>query len=357
MALVDAYGPINMIEPDLNWFLRNETGADFLPGSFLRPAGSAVREDTLYLFASDGFTDRALVLGGYGFLYDGFSLYDGIVQSVAEVDTRTNTIVWRAEDVSLRASAVYRAVETLSPADDANVFAAALNGADEITLEAPGSTAFGSTGADVVRIYGDGALVYGQDGNDYFVRAASGNWIDGGRDYDTVEYLGPRSSIRVDLASDGRVYVAAGTATDTLVSIERVQTTDGAYLYGLAEPFARAAYLLYGGAFDRTPDEGGFLFWTNQLARGATVDGVAAAFIASPEFASLYGTRVSDERFVDLLYQNVLGRGGDAQGVAYWDDYLASGRGDRADVLANFTLLPEFGQRVAPDIVDGYWVV
>src|SRR5690606_20833944 len=101
-----------------------------------------------------------------------------------------------------------------------------------------------------------------------------------------------------------------------------------------------AAYRLYGGAFDRTPDEAGFLFWVDYLDAGSSLSDAAAGFIASAEFAALYGSSLSNPDFVAQLYLNVLGRPGEAAGVDFWNDYLAGG-GARADALVNFTQLAE----------------
>lgn len=357
MARVTAYEWLDMIDPDLNWFDRNAYAVDFFNDVYVRPAGGAIAEDVLYLYADDGFEDRVLVLGGYGFGYDGDFLYSGVVETLAEVDVASGALLWSAENLAVSAPAVASAVGSFGVGDDVDLFAAALAGGDVLTVEAPGSRLFGSSGDDLFELYASGSEVYGDSGNDWFVRAAGGHVFDGGFGIDTVEYLGPRFSIDVDLRADGVITVASGGAVDVLYDVERVQTTSGAYLFGLDGPQARAAYLLYGGAFDRTPDEGGFLFWTNALQGGLSVERAAAYFVSSPEFVQLYGTRLTDAEFVELLYQNVLGRSGDPQGEAFWNQYLATGQGDRADVLANFTQLPEFGTIVYEDVANGYWVV
>ena len=68
-------------------------------------------------------------------------------------------------------------------------------------------------------------------------------------------------------------------------------------------------------------------------------------------------TFISNGAFVDALYQNVLSRGGDAGGVAYWSQQLDNKLQDRSDVLVQFTQLPEFVGISAANITNGYWVV
>jgi serralysin len=120
---------------------------------------------------------------------------------------------------------------------------------------------------------------------------------------------------------------------------------------------APAAYRLYGGAFARTPDEVGFRFWASKLDEKASLRSVAAEFINSGEFIGRYGSSLSNAAFVDALYQNVLSRGADAGGVAYWNDVLNKQLTDRASVLVEFTQLPEFVGISAANISNGYWVV
>ena len=125
----------------------------------------------------------------------------------------------------------------------------------------------------------------------------------------------------------------------------------------MASANAPAAYRLYGGAFDRTPDETGFRFWASTLDKKVSLRDVATEFIKSTEFIGRYGATLSNSAFVDALYQNVLDRRGDSGGVAHWNRMLDNKQQDRADVLVQFTQLPEFVGISAADITNGYWVV
>lgn len=132
---------------------------------------------------------------------------------------------------------------------------------------------------------------------------------------------------------------------------------DGSLRFDLQSPNAPAAYCLYGGAFDRTPDEGGLLFWSAWLDGGRSLHDADSFFLSSPEFTALHGTNTSDAQFIDKLYLNVLDWPGEEGGEAFWTDNLADAVGDRADVLMHFTQLPEFASRTEQDVADGYWVV
>lgn len=193
---------------------------------------------------------------------------------------------------------------------------------------------------------------------DFIFTSGPGDMIfEGGPGNDMVVYDGTRSDVAVSLVADGQVrIVKADGGVDTLISIERALFDDGALLFDLDSSNAPAAYRLYGGAFDRTPDETGLRFWVDYLDNGRTLHDAAVGFIESPEFIGLYGTMLSDADYVDQLYLNVLGREGEQNGVSFWNDYLAK-TGDRADTLVHFTQLSEYVAISLADIESGFWVL
>jgi hypothetical protein len=173
---------------------------------------------------------------------------------------------------------------------------------------------------------------------------------------DIVQYQTTRSAASITL-NNGTITVSKTGGTDTLISIERIDFTDGDLVFDVTSANAPAAYRLYGGAFARTPDEGGFRFWTSTLDANVSLRDVATQFIGSGEFIGRYGASLSNAAFVDALYQNVLSRGGDAGGVAHWNRMLDNKFQDRSDILVQFTQLPEFVGISAANITNGYWVV
>lgn len=97
---------------------------------------------------------------------------------------------------------------------------------------------------------------------------------------------------------------------------------------------------LYGAVFGRGPDQAGFRYWTGLSVPTAEI---ANHFVGSPEFAVRYG-RLTDEQFVERVYQNVLGRPSDRAGMRYWSGLLQSGV-DRGTVMLGFSESPEFRLR------------
>lgn len=115
-------------------------------------------------------------------------------------------------------------------------------------------------------------------------------------------------------------------------------------------------YRLYQAAFDRMPDVPGLDAWSRGMADGLSLIEIASRFVASPEFAALYGEQPSDARFVELLYANVLGREPDAAGYQGWTDALSSGI-SRAQVLTGFSESLENQLNLVGIVQDGIWYV
>jgi hypothetical protein len=96
---------------------------------------------------------------------------------------------------------------------------------------------------------------------------------------------------------------------------------------------------LYKAHFRRSPDFGGLQFWAGRFRNGMTLNDISAEFARSDEFIRTYGS-LSNEAFVDLVYQNVLDRRADAGGRAFWigrlDDGFARGR-----MMVEFSESPE----------------
>lgn len=97
---------------------------------------------------------------------------------------------------------------------------------------------------------------------------------------------------------------------------------------------------LYRAVFGRIPDPGGFEFWINQYREGEPLLDIARGFAASDEFVDRFGAEPTDEALIDLLYRNVLDRAGDAGGVDFWLARRADGA-SIAELLVAFANSPE----------------
>lgn len=195
--------------------------------------------------------------------------------------------------------------------------------------------------------------VLGTAGNNFFTATAGHHKIDGGAGMDTVHYLGVRSGYTVTLDA-GSIVVSdkAGTVRDALVNVERVKFSD-VWLALDINGTAGKAFRLYQAAFDRAPDLAGLGYWIKMLDSGVTLDQVSAGFVASREFADMYGASPSDSHFVSLLYQHVLHRPAEGAGYDFWMNALHAGQAPRAEVLSAFSESAENQAQVIGSIQDG----
>lgn len=107
--------------------------------------------------------------------------------------------------------------------------------------------------------------------------------------------------------------------------------------------------LLYQAAFGRTPDLAGLDAY---LRSGASLRAIAQAFTESAEWLTGPLVGGADSDYVQALYQHVLGRAGDADGVAYWQGQLfgESPALTRADLLLAFATSAEHRSHYADGI-------
>jgi len=98
---------------------------------------------------------------------------------------------------------------------------------------------------------------------------------------------------------------------------------------------------LYFAYFLRIPDYGGLMYWINVYKSGWSLGAISDSFAGSEEFQQTYGA-LSNEAFVNLVYQNILGRAPDPGGYAFWVGELNSGRRTRGQVMIGFSESDEY---------------
>lgn len=101
----------------------------------------------------------------------------------------------------------------------------------------------------------------------------------------------------------------------------------------------------YIAVFRRDPDFGGWKNYFDQLIAGRSLDSILNEFLASAEFQNTYGT-LSNQAFVNLIYQNVLGRSPDPNGNNYYVGALNSGSLTRSQIMGQFIASAEFNSAV-----------
>ena len=139
-----------------------------------------------------------------------------------------------------------------------------------------------------------------------------------------------------------------------LVNPKRLLFTDIAVAFDI-DGTAGKAYRIYQAAFNRTPDYEGLGFWIDQMDKGMSLESVAAGFVSSKEFATLYGARPSNADIIGKFYQNVLHRAPDQGGYDYWVSVLDKAMASPSAVLAAFGESPENKDLLAPSIGSGFY--
>lgn len=204
----------------------------------------------------------------------------------------------------------------------------------------------GTSGADQLSGTGGNDVLRGDGGND---------GLNGQAGIDTAAFGAARANFSV--ARSGTTVTVADRVgsggIDTLSNVERIKFNDVAMAVDI-EGNGGAAYRIYQAAFDRAPDMSGVGFWISQLDHGMSLESVAAGFMTSNEFVTMYGANPSNRQFVDKLYQNVLDRAGEAAGVDFWVGALERSDASRADVLAHFSESAENEANVAEVIGNGF---
>lgn len=202
-------------------------------------------------------------------------------------------------------------------------------------------------------------VMIGTDASDTFlVDTDSSTYVDGKGSVDTVNIASTSNDFAFAVGNDAAAFQSEN-AFIYLDNVERVKFFDAQlYLDTGAGENAGSAYRLYQAAFDRTPDDEGLQYWIGRLDAGVSLNAIADSFIHSPEFARTYGTlnSVSNSAYVDLLYDNILGRDYDTEGFNYWVSRLDNNQTNRGDLLAFFSESDENQALVATQIEDGIWL-
>jgi len=207
-------------------------------------------------------------------------------------------------------------------------------------------------------LVGGSSFLTGTTVNNTFAGSATNLVIEGLSGIDLVTYAAPRAQYQINITGGQQASVVNTSSPnrgDTLSNIERLKFSDAHVAIDVGpNQNAGSVYMLYKAAFNRTPDNGGMGYWIGQKDSGKNIVGdIAQGFVSSPEFITKYGSNPNNASYVNSLYQNVLGRAGEAGGLTYWTGEMDAGRVSKAQALVSFATLPEGAQLVAPLIANG----
>jgi Ca2+-binding RTX toxin-like protein len=185
---------------------------------------------------------------------------------------------------------------------------------------------------------GDDALS-GLGGDDSLDGQGGDDTIDGGDGIDTALYSGDQASYTLTLTPTGTTLTdrrADGNGTDMLTDIEFLDfDTDlfGAPFNleefggptGLSDTDFKSFIELYIAYFNRAPDAVGLNFWGTAFAKGTTLEEMAGLFEPQAETQAAYPPGTSNAEFATTVYNNVLGRVPDQDGLNFWVGVLDGG--------------------------------
>jgi hypothetical protein len=176
--------------------------------------------------------------------------------------------------------------------------------------------------------------------------------------HSAVAFHGPESEYTINYTGNDTATVTDSVPSrdGTVISInnEMLQFSDQPYFIESGDNANIAR--LYSAGLGRIPDPAGLFGWEDYYANNVSATdkaqgvyvslaetsggfngdlSIADGFIFSPEFNAKYGT-LSDADFVTQLYQNVLGRGPDPDGLNGWLNFMTQDGFTRAMVLVGF---------------------
>lgn len=159
--------------------------------------------------------------------------------------------------------------------------------------------------------------------------------------WDTITWTSSNPAVAT-VDANGVVTAVSEGSTVITVSGENVSASCTVTVKNVHEAWAQINSFverLYTCALERPAEEGGRIYWVDQLMNGYQ-DGatVATGFILSEEIAA---KNLNDTEYLGILYKTLLGREADEGGVAYWSHMMANGV-TRKCIFANFVVSEEF---------------
>lgn len=215
-------------------------------------------------------------------------------------------------------------------------------GDDLITVNGDRNTTLeGAAGNDTLVTSGGNDSITGGEGNDS-ISSGAGNdtivsgigndTIDAGEGRDVVAFGSNKADYTVNLV-DGTLVIQGAAGTSTVSNAEFISFNNGGSIAVASSAEEATVLRLYQGVLGRDADKEGADYWVNVHDTDATsLVGIANAFLLSTELNANGG--LSNEQFIEALYQNALGRSADAEGNAYWLNDLANGQ-ERANIAIN----------------------
>lgn len=233
--------------------------------------------------------------------------------------------------------------DSLTVNDDADTIVDGRTGDDTIVTSSGNDSVSGGMGDDSVST---GA------GNDTIVSGAGADTIDGGEGYDVVRLQGTIEDYSIEIV-DGQLvitsdWVAGNSAT--LENVQLIKLSVGSITVASDEEEA-TALRLYQGILGRDVDQESAQMWLEAIDSGdATLEDMAADFLDDCD-SGWKGGNKSDAQFVDMLFENAMGRDATRAELDHWKGEIDDGA-TRAEVAVRIV-----GTSEAADHIQGVQMI
>lgn len=185
--------------------------------------------------------------------------------------------------------------------------------------------------------------------DDIVVITAEMAWVDGLEGVDTAVLAGDQSDYTVEFGPDGVTVTDRSAGGIGPVELENFEFLDfdtelpvfngpmNLQQFGghtsLGQADFEAFVEMYIAYFNRAPDAIGLSFWGTAFANGTSMEDIASMFADQPETLATYPADLSNIKFAADVYQNVLGRAPDIEGLRFWTNALDDGAVSRGEFI------------------------
>lgn len=197
---------------------------------------------------------------------------------------------------------------------------------------------FGGFGADTIDGGQGNDTIIAGGGDDLILFSSGNDTIDGGAGFDQLSVGDAKSSFTISVADGSLVFTNTATGDVTQAKgTEFVSFAEGGIALALGDQEQAAVARLYEALLERGADAAGLEYWANLVEEGTLdLNQITEFFLSSGEFQSSTNADLSDQAFMQFLYQEAFNRTADDAGLNFWTSVLEQGQLSRAEVTTLF---------------------
>lgn len=218
-----------------------------------------------------------------------------------------------------------------------------------------GNTIYGNELANQITGGSGTDYLSGLAGNDTIAPGQGKSWVNGGVGTNTAVFGASLASYQFVRDGDSLRVKGPGNIRAILTDVQTLSFSDGTVAVSelashaqVSTSSVRAGIVeLYVAMVGRAPELDGFQFWEGVALDGAksTLD-LANMMFTLPIVQAVYPESADQTSFINSIYQFVLGRTPDSDGLAFWQNQLSSGSVTRGGLMVDLV-------NVALNTLDG----